>query len=70
MSKLFNKNISPACKYCLYSSSLVFSSDMICKHKGVTQASEFCRRYKYDPLKREPNSVKFEKNYKKSDFEL
>lgn len=70
MSKLFNKEISPACKYCVYSSALAFSNDMICKHQGITDADNSCRRYKYDPLKREPKSVKIEKNYTKSDFEI
>ena len=70
MSKLFNKDISPCCKYCAYSSTLAFSSDMICKYKGVTEADGFCRKYKYDPLKREPKTVKIEKNYTKSDFEI
>ncbi len=70
MAKLFNKEISPACKYCLHSSKLAFTNDMICKFKGVTECNNSCRKYKYDPLKREPSSVKIEKNYKKSDFEL
>jgi hypothetical protein len=43
---------------------------MICKLKGITEYNSSCRKYKYDPLKREPSSIKIEKNYKKSDFEL
>ena len=70
MSKLFNKQISPACKYCLFSEGLAFSSDMICKYKGITESDSSCRKYRYDPLKREPTSVVLERNYKKSDFEL
>ena len=70
MSKLFNKKISPACKYCRFSTELAFTNDMICKYKGVTECDNSCRKYRYDPLKRQPHTLLIEKNYKKSDFEL
>lgn len=70
MAKLFNKEVLPACKHCLHSTDLAFTDDMICKYKGITESDNSCRKYKYDPLKREPSSARIEKNYKKSDFEL
>ena len=70
MSKIFNKKISPACKYCIHSTPLSFTDDMVCKYKGVTESNSSCRKYKYDPLKRQPSTLVLEKNYSKSDFEL
>ena len=42
----------------------------ICKKHGVTDKRDYCRSYKYDPLKRVPQTVKISDNYSDEDFKL
>jgi hypothetical protein len=50
---LFRKNIEPMCAYCSYGKKLD-ETELSCKFRGVTRASDSCRRFKYEPLKRVP----------------
>ncbi len=71
MSKqIFNKKLSPACKYCEYAKISTFDDEIICKHKGITRLDDRCRKYRYDPFKRVPKKIIIEKNYSDKDFKL
>ena len=70
MKKVFDKKIPPNCMYCVYGTPSAFSDEILCIKHGVTNGRDSCRRYKYDPLKREPNKVKIADNYKPEDFTL
>ncbi|MGI6577904.1 MAG: hypothetical protein ACOX1Q_07755 [Eubacteriales bacterium] len=50
---LFRKDIEPMCAYCHYSNKLS-NVELSCKYRGVTRASDSCRHFKYEPLKRVP----------------
>lgn len=50
---LFRKNIEPMCAYCSHGKKLD-EIELSCKYRGVTRASDSCRRFKYEPLKRVP----------------
>ena len=55
-NKVINKP-QPACKYC---SSAVVTADasvILCRRKGNVMPEDSCRRFKYDPLKRQPGSM-------------
>lgn len=69
-SKAFNKKIPPNCQYCVHGISSPFSEEILCIKRGVTNGRDSCWRYKYDPLKREPNKIKIADNYKPEDFSL
>jgi hypothetical protein len=80
--KGYNKNIHPDCAYCLYGSSVednnsddsstaVFiAKKIICKRNVKHIVNSSCRRFKYDPLKREPKHAAPLPEYSMKDFEL
>lgn len=52
---LFRKKIEPACAYC--SHAVPGEEDtVICAVKGVMQPWQHCRKFSYDPLKRQPEA--------------
>lgn len=71
MSKIgFNKNLQKSCAYCIHSKKLEGSNETICKKRGVMAERDYCRSYKYDPLKRVPQKVRISDNYSAEDFKL
>lgn len=68
--KAFNKKLSHRCEYCVNSKALDGSNEVICKKRGVVDRQDSCRHYKYDPLKRVPDTAKISKNYTPEDFSL
>ena len=44
--------------------------DICEKIGGVMQPYSKCRRFKYDPLKREPKVITLNRDFKKEDFSL
>lgn len=69
-NKHFNKKLEPHCEYCVHGICSEFSNEVLCRKKGVTDAKDSCRKYKYDPLKREPQKLKISDNYRPEDFLL
>lgn len=68
---LFRKKIPRSCTTCQYSAALS-DHQMICSKRGVIADSYSCRKYRYDPCKRIPPTMKapnFEK-YSDEDFKL
>ncbi|MBE6787572.1 MAG: hypothetical protein E7537_04410 [Ruminococcaceae bacterium] len=71
MSKIgFNKNLPKSCSYCVYGKVLEFTNETICKKHGVMPERDYCKSYKYDPLKRVPKAQKIADNYTEEDFKL
>ncbi|MBR3909550.1 MAG: hypothetical protein IKJ50_07525 [Clostridia bacterium] len=71
MSKIgFNKNLQKSCSYCVHGRVLIGTNSAICKKHGVTDKRDYCRSYKYDPLKRVPQTVRISDNYSDEDFKL
>jgi hypothetical protein len=68
--KVFNKNLEKRCGYCLFGRKSEFSNEVMCLKRGITDVNDCCRRFKYDPLKREPQRVKIDKDFTKEDFEI
>jgi hypothetical protein len=50
---LFEKDIEPCCGYCKRGAPLG-DDRVMCEKKGIVLASGACRRFRYDPLKRQP----------------
>lgn len=70
--KLFRKKPSPFgagieadCRYCRYN---LGEENPICSQSD--NHSGPCKKYEYDPLRREPKAMPPLKEYKKEDFEL
>ena len=66
----FNKKLEKHCEYCVYGAVLDFEDQIICKKRGVTDKTDSCRSYKYDPLKRIPVKVKIASDFTEEDFKL
>lgn len=68
---LFRRKMPRSCTTCQYSTSLS-EHQLLCSKSGVVTDSYACRKYKYDPCKRIPTTLKapdFQK-YKDEDFTL
>lgn len=66
--KLFGNNITPRCDYCIYYEKNS-SGNPVCPY-GLTTVGETCKRYVYDPLKREPKSMPTLPKFTADDFKL
>lgn len=65
--KLFGRNITPSCSYCLNS---VFENNTCNCSKGKTIVDDKCKGFRYDPLMRIPQSVPTLRKYTLDDFKL
>ncbi len=50
--------IEKYCKFCENARSLSDSDTMLCDKYGVVSSSHKCRRFSYDPMKREPKRLR------------
>ena len=50
---LFRKKIDRYCTYCQFSGK-VDEDSVICQFCGIVPCTHHCRRFRYDPLRREP----------------
>lgn len=68
---LFNKKIEPSCSYC-DSGVRISETEVACVKRGVMSSSDSCRRFRYDPLKREPAhpAALISGTYTEKDFEI
>lgn len=51
---LFRKKIQPACGYCAFAREGE-DENLICFYSGPTTPEQSCKRFRYDPLQRDPN---------------
>ncbi len=71
MSKdLFDKEISPKCKYCRFGAEVLGGEKILCPKKGVLDPDFSCKKYKYDPLKRDPYKLPKPVGFSEDDFTL
>ena len=69
--KIFSKSIEPQCAFCEHGSVKENGKTVLCrKAGGIMQAYSKCKKFKYDPLKREPKVISFSGNFSKEDFSL
>ncbi|MBE6614464.1 MAG: hypothetical protein E7631_04075 [Ruminococcaceae bacterium] len=54
LKKRYTAELERYCKYCEHASGLSDPDRMLCRKHGVVEAGGCCRRFVYDPLKREP----------------
>ena len=70
MKKMFDKTIIKKCGHCLFGTDLGDDGEIICKKRGIVNKNDLCRKYKYDPLKREPQKQIISDNYSPEDFKI
>ncbi len=64
---LFGRNIAPSCAYCAYS---VPAQDNLKCRLGQIPDQGCCKRYVYDPLRREPKGEAKLASFSAEDFKL
>ncbi len=68
---IFKKDIEPQCAYCEHGTLTEDKDSVLClKQGGVMKSYSKCKKFRYDPLKREPKSVKFSGDFSKEDFSI
>ena len=68
---LFRKKIERSCSYCIFGAKLE-DGQILCTKRGLRQAEDSCRNFKYDPCKRipgKPKALDFSR-YDEEDFSL
>ena len=66
--KLFGNSVPPRCEYCLHSEKSNGGNPVCPYSMGMT--GDTCKRYVYDPLKREPQSLPTLPKFTADDFKL
>ena len=69
-AKLFDKDLKKSCLWCVHGKKSDYTDEVFCVKRGITSANDFCRKYKYDPLKRTPDMQTIDKSYNADDFHL
>lgn len=67
---IFDSSVEPKCKYCLSGIPTADGIAVLCAKKGVCDPDFSCRKYRYDPLKREPTPAAPAQKYTEDDFSL
>lgn len=67
---LYSAEVSPKCEYCSNGILSPTGKEVLCRKKGIMQTDSFCKKFKYDPLKRKPEQVKLKSDYSAEDFML
>lgn len=68
---LFRKDIDPCCSYCTRGTR-ISNTEVVCLRRGIVSAGGQCKKFRYDPLRREPASPAPLKtdNFSEDDFAL
>lgn len=56
MSKRNGNDYQKICLFCESASILKGGNGILCKYKGIVDEDNTCRKYVYDPLKRQPKA--------------
>lgn len=71
MKKLFGKkDISASCSYCVHGRIAPNKESILCKKSGLVDVDYSCKKFKYDPLKRQPARPRPIIKYEEDDFSL
>lgn len=69
--KIFSKKIDPQCAFCEHGTPTPNGESVLCrKAGGIMLPYSKCKKFKYDPLKREPRKIQISGDFTKEDFSL
>lgn len=57
MAKKIKHEINKICGFCEAAQLMNNTEKALCPHKGVVAVDFCCKKFVYDPLKREPNPI-------------
>ena len=64
------RDYPPACELCLHGKLAPDGSSVLCGVRGVMRRTSLCKKYEYDPIKREPNRAPLLPEYDPEAFAL
>lgn len=67
---LNNKSITASCSYCAHGKHAPDGETVLCMKMGVVDKEFSCKKYKYDPLKRQPRRPRKIEHFDVEDFSL
>lgn len=68
--KLYGNTVTPTCELCAHGRRAADGKVILCVYKGVTELSDHCRKFSYDPLRRVPFRQPDLKTFSQEDFSL
>ncbi len=69
-NKFFNKDLPMRCEYCTEARPISGGKEFFCMKNGIVEAFDSCKKYRYDPLKRQPDNRSFGKDFDPEDLKL
>ena len=69
-SGMFSSDITVSCALCEYANHLQDVNFVLCSKKGVVSADFSCKKFSYDPLKRQPKRIRVLAEYSSDDFSI
>lgn len=71
MKKIFNSNsITASCSYCFHGKLSPDGESVLCLKLGIVDKNFSCKKFKYDPLKRQPKRPRELEHFEAQDFSL
>ena len=67
---VYSNDIQKCCKYCCDAVELVNSDEMLCTKNGPVSADYYCKKYRYDAIKRRPIKKAPLREFSESDFTI
>ncbi len=67
---ILKSDISPKCEYCELGIKTSSGKEVLCRRMGVMQPDSYCKKFKYDPLKRVPKTAELPSGYNAEDFSI
>ena len=68
--KLFDPDREPKCKYCEFGTETTNGVRVLCLKSGLHDPDDFCRKFRYDPLKRVPDPHPPEQVFTADEFKV
>lgn len=68
LSRLYGKNIVPACQYCLHCSGS--EEGLQCDKESAAAPNGSCGSFRYEPTMREPKNLPSLGSFKPEDFQI
>lgn len=68
--KFYKSDIIPKCGYCLNAKSISGGKEFFCLKNGLMSYDDFCKGFKYDPLKRIPKAKGIGRDFDPEDLKL
>lgn len=67
---MYSKDLPKVCAYCRHGAPMADRAHVLCRKRGVVTQDYHCRKYSYDPFKRDPRPKPSLPSFDESDFKI